>query len=181
MSCDSLNESRMTIRQAGASDTEQIWQVIADAKQMMRDLGRNQWTEEYPSLDVIAADIEAGAAYVMCDGDGCVAAYACLTSAPEAAYAAPGACWLTDRPYLVIHRLAVRASYRGRGLARRLLSYAEEVCRGIGLGTIKVDTNHDNTQMLHLLQTVGYVRCGTVSYGPRGERIAFEKPLDRWI
>ena len=31
--------------------------------------------------------------------------------------------------------------------------------------------------MLALLPAMGYELCGTVSYGPRGERIAFEKAV----
>ena len=54
---------------------------------------------------------------------------------------------------------------------------AERMARGAGAASVRVDTNHDNAEMLRLLPALGYVRCGTVSYGPRGERIAFEKAI----
>ena len=56
-----------------------------------------------------------------------------------------------------------------------MLMRAEELCRRSGIGSIRIDTNHDNAEMLGLVSSLGYASCGTVSYGPRGERMAFEK------
>lgn len=168
----------MTFRQASAEDLPQAWLIIRKAKRFMHEKGRDQWTEEYPSLERIEADILSGGAYVMCDGGGRIGAYAYVTAAPEPAYAAPSARWLSHGPYVVIHRLAVGAAFRGRGLGRAMLLKAEQVALSRGIGSIKVDTNHDNAEMLGLLNSLGYTRCGTVSYGFRGERMAFEKLIN---
>ena len=58
-----------------------------------------------------------------------------------------------------------------------MLLKAEQVALSRGIGSIKVDTNHDNAEMLGLLSSLAYTHCGTVSYGFRGERMAFEKVL----
>ena len=55
---------------------------------MMHDKGRDQWTEEYPSLDTIRGDVGSGDAYVLAADGGRVAAYAVITAKPELAYAA---------------------------------------------------------------------------------------------
>ena len=52
----------------------------------MQESGRHQWTDEYPSQERIEADIMSGDAYVACDGDGRIAAYAYITAQPEPAY-----------------------------------------------------------------------------------------------
>ena len=165
----------MFFRKAITTDIEAAWRIICDAKQLMHDKGRDQWTEVYPSLDTIRGDVGAGDAYVLADGDGRVAAYAVITAKPELVYAAIDGEWLTGGRYVVVHRLAVAAAFRGRGLARRMMTHAESLCRDRGVGSIRVDTNHDNAEMLHLLNSLDYKRCGTVSYGSLGERIAFEK------
>ena len=165
----------MTFRKSTPADLPVAWQIILDAKRMMSSTGRDQWTEEYPSYEQIEADVASGDAYVICSDDGTPRAYACITAQPEPAYDSPGARWLSHCRYMVIHRIAVSAASRGKGLARMMLAHAEELCRRRGIGSIRIDTNHDNAEMLGLVGSLGYARCGTVSYGPRGERMAFEK------
>ena len=157
------------------ADLTAVWRIICDAKRIMAANGRNQWTEEYPSQAVTEADILSGCPYVPVPGGGEVAALPYVTVNPEPVDAAIVGRWLTAGPYAVVHRLAVGAAFRGRGLARRLMLHAEDIARQGGAGSIRVDTNHDNAEMLRLLSALGYSRCGTVSYGPRGVRMAFEK------
>lgn len=165
----------MIYRQSTIDDYREVWQIICDAKRIMAAKGRSQWTEEYPSPAIIEADLLSGYACVACADGGGVAAFACITPRPEPVYAALDGRWLTDGAYTVVHRLAVGAPFRGMGLARGMMLHAEKVSLGRGIHSIKVDTNHDNAEMLGLLRSLGYRRCGTVSYGPRGGRIAFEK------
>lgn len=169
----------MTLRKATAEDAERVWQIITEAKRAMAAEGRNQWTEEYPSRCLIEADIRSGCAYVMCGDGGEADAYALITAAEEPAYAGIRGRWLTPGPYCTVHRLAVAADRRGRGLGKTMMLMAETVAAAAGARSIRVDTNHDNAEMLSLLPAIGYERCGTVSYGPRGERMAFEKELPR--
>lgn len=165
------------IRKAGHADSERIWQIITDAKRLMAERGSTQWTESYPSTDAIEADICSGHAFVACDRRQVAVAYAVITTEPEAAYADICGRWLTSGPYVTVHRLAVADGWRGRGLARALMARAELEARSVGATGVRVDTNHDNAAMLALLPAMGYELCGTVSYGPRGERIAFEKAV----
>lgn len=165
------------IRKAGHADSERIWQIITDAKRLMAERGSTQWTDSYPSADTIEADICSGHAFVACDRRQVAVAYAVITTEPEAAYADICGRWLTPGSYVTVHRLAVADGWRGLGLARALMARAEREARSAGATGVRVDTNHDNAAMLALLPAMGYELCGTVSYGPRGERIAFEKAV----
>lgn len=167
----------ITFRRAAAGDFGDVWQIIVEAKQVMAAQGRRQWTEGYPAPATIKGDIASGDARVACLPGGAVAAYACITPQPEPAYGEIDGRWLAAGPYLTVHRLAVAIGARGRGLGRMMMLEAERMARGAGAASVRVDTNHDNAEMLRLLPALGYVRCGTVSYGPRGERIAFEKAV----
>lgn len=159
------------------ADIGGAWQVIADAKAFMASRGSSQWTDDYPAPAHIEADIAAGRAYVARIAGGGVAAYACIARGEEPAYGAISGRWLTAGPYVTVHRLAVGARWRGCGLARAIMAAAEGEGRACGAVSVRVDTAHGNAEMLGLLASMGYARCGTVSYGPRGLRLAFEKPL----
>lgn len=63
--------------------------------------------------------------------------------------------WPDDRPYYVIHRIAVAAP--GRGIARLLLDWAFERTH-----TLRIDTHRDNCIMHHILQQYGFKRCGVI-------------------
>ena len=165
----------MFLRKATVCDLPQAWRIICDAKCFMAAKGSVQWTNDYPSQADIEADVRSGEAYVLCGSDGLAAAYAVVKAAPEPAYAAPTAHWITGGPYVTVHRMAAGEAFRGKGYGRKTLVLCEDVCRHLDAYSIRIDTNYDNVEMLGLIRSLGYTPCGTVSYGPRGERLAFEK------
>ena len=64
-----------TITKATPQQVDDIMNVIAAAKQIMRQSGNlHQWADSYPSTDVILHDIEVGGGYVVED-DGIIVAY----------------------------------------------------------------------------------------------------------
>lgn len=164
----------MTLRQATPADLAACWQLIDGARWKMIREGRRQWTPDYPSEALIGEDIARGRAYVL-DCDGQTVAYGVLAVNDEPAYAQLAGRWLWEGDYVVIHRLAVNPSAQGRGWGRRYLLAAERWCAGRGIRSIKIDTNHDNIQMLSMMDSLGYSRRGDIDYGPKGMRIAFEK------
>ena len=158
------------------ADIGGAWQVIADAKAFMASRGSSPGTDGDPAPAPSEAGLAAGRAYVARIAGG-VAAYACIARGEEPAYGAISGRWLTAGPYVTVHRLAVGARWRGCGLARALMAAAEGEGRACGAVSVRIDTAHGHAEMLGLLASMGYARCGTVSYGPRGLRLAFEKPL----
>ena len=75
---------------------------------------------------------------------------------------------------MMVHRLAVAISERGRGVGTAFLKCVEKMAAGNGIGSFRVDTNHDNADMLALLGKLGFEYCGEVRY-ESGARKAFEK------
>ena len=170
--------NNIVFRKAEPTEYEESWATIAYGKKTMYDNGRHQWTEEYPSPELIRSDIENGMAYVLM-ADGHVAAYGVvvLNGEPEYENLHDGT-WLTTGDYYVVHRMAVAENFRGRGMAKRFMSSIEDMCRRTSVPSIKVDTNYDNVEMLTMLPEMGYVRCGRIEYEVGGTRIAFEKKID---
>ncbi len=163
-------------RKATMDDFEQCWSVVDAARWQMIRIGRKQWTPEYPSREVLAADIGAGAGFVI-EEEGCIVAYGAVYRNGEPEYERLRGEWLSNGDYLVVHRLAVDPRYERRGFAREFFAQVEALALGQGIRSVKVDTNYDNAGMQHILATSGYVHCGEVTYPVSGERLAYEKVL----
>lgn len=59
-----------------------------------------------------------------------------------------------------IKRMFVSPSVRGRGVARRLLAFLEEVAKEKGCRRFVLETGYLQTEALSLYARCGYVRCG---------------------
>ena len=105
-----------------------------------------------------------------------IIAYGAVVFDGEPAYEALEGKWLTDGPYVLVHRIAVADGERGKGVAAEFLRHVEEMARERGIGAFRIDTNHDNHPMLRLLERTGFTPCGKVVYRS-GERLAFEKEI----
>ena len=164
-------DQESTFRQAVPREAPLIMQIIRQAQARMRAAGSSQWQDGYPAPGHISADIGRGCGYVLCRPG----VRECRAIIAYGAVALEGE-WLTDGPYVVVHRMAVADGECGKGVAAEFLRHAEEMARERGIGAFRIDTNHDNRPMLRLLERMGFTFCGKVVYRS-GERLAFEKRL----
>lgn len=163
----------MIFRKATVNDVPQVMRIINDAISRMLNEGKCQWSRNYPAPEHILADIQNDCAYVLSDGPD-VLAYGAVITDGEPAYEILEGEWLSDGQSVVVHRLAVSMAEQSRGNGARFMKAVEHFAASQGIGSFKVDTNFDNDRMLHLLDKLGFERCGIIQY-PQGERIAFEK------
>lgn len=164
-----------TFRKATAADLGTIMDIIQEAKEQMSREGKHQWDDSYPTQQHIETDILAGNGYVMAH-DGRPVAYGAVVLTGEPAYDVIEGHWLSEQPYAVLHRLAVSEAIKGHGFGVQFMQEVERIAVAAGIHSFKVDTNHDNTRMLHVLDKMGFSHCGNIFY-PQGSRIAFEKLL----
>lgn len=163
-------------RKAEDTDIERIWQIIGQAKAQMKRLGSQQWDENYPSIEHIRQDIQAGNGYVICR-EGKVVTYGVVSFDGEPVYPAIEGKWSNDLPYVIVHRLAVADEVKQQGMARQFMLHAEELSRKRGIYNFRVDTKYDNAYMLRLIDTLGFNYCGEVYYRNHSARKAFEKTI----
>ncbi len=168
-------EMEYTFRKASIADVDRIMEIIEEAKQQMAREGKNQWTAAYPARDHIETDVNNGTAYVMLAAERIVA-YGAVVFTGEPAYDDIEGKWLTEQPYVVLHRLAVAEETKGRGVGLLFLKEVEKLALSVDVHSFKVDTNYDNSRMLSLLEKQGFAFCGNVCY-PQGSRMAYEKLL----
>lgn len=165
----------MELRLAKNTDFDRIWEMMLQAKAQMYREGKQQWDETYPAPKDILLDIEKGRGYVLYE-DTTVVAYGAVVFDGEKAYENIQGEWLSELPYVVVHRLAVSDEVKRRGIATIFLQKVEQLSISKGIYSFRIDTNFDNFYMQRVIEKCKLIRCGEVTY-ERGSRIAYEKLL----
>ncbi|WP_301093204.1 GNAT family N-acetyltransferase [Bacteroides acidifaciens] len=166
-------------RLAVSSDIPRIMEIIEQAKMQMIRENRHQWDDNYPIQKHIMADIIDGNGYVIC-ADDYVIAYGAVIFGDEPAYASISGKWLSNKEYVVLHRLAVADEMKGRGIATRYMGYVEKLATARGICSFKVDTNFDNVYMLRIITNLNFSYCGEIHY-EGGARMAYENLIQETI
>ena len=153
------------IGRATMAEVPRVAEIIELCKQQMHASGSDQWDEIYPTEAVVAADARADSLFT---GwlDGLCAAAVCLNEQQAAEYA--GLNWRDSggRP-LVIHRLCVDPALQNRGIAARLMDFAEDFARQNSYTSIRLDTYTGNPRALALYERRGYTRTGQIRFPRR--------------
>ena len=163
-----------TLEPAGMEDLELCGQIIAEGRQFQREQGFVQWTEDYPNLDSVRRDIQSGSGYVF-KVEGETAGYVSVDFSGEPAYDQIDGAWGADRPYAVIHRMAVRSKFQGAGLAGTAFAQIERLCLDKNVPYVRVNTDFPNQRMQHVLEKNHYVNRGVILFN--GEKLAYDKLL----
>ena len=161
----------MKIRKATPDDIQAILGVYAIAREYMRNTGNpDQWGTQYPSANLLNDDISKGELYVGTDEDDCVRFVFAfiLGEDPTYAYIEDGK-WLTDKPYGTIHRIA------GDGSVKGAVAMAVEYCKQT-ISNIRIDTHEKNKTMQHVVEKLGFKRCGIIYIEDGTPRIAYQLP-----
>lgn len=167
------------MRRATEQDFDAVWRILRQAASWMMAMGRDQWDDKYPAAESVHDDIARGDGWVI-EHDNQTVAYCAIAFGGEPSYDALDGQWISVGPYAVVHRMAVDLQYRGQGMAHRFFAHAEQLARQRGCASVRVDTNHDNAEMLALIDRRGYRPTGKCYYlhgGRHVERLAFELPL----
>ena len=159
------------VRKATYDDIPALMEIFRKARAIMRSSGNmNQWNDNYPSEANVRKDIEDGNCLVLCE-KGTVIATMAFIKGPDPTYKEiyRGE-WLSDKPYHVIHRIAVCKP--GHDAARRFLDWGFE-----RTDSIRIDTHKDNVIMHHILSKYGFTHCGMILLANGEPREAFQKDL----
>lgn len=138
--------------------------------------GFTQWNEKYPTKDYFEKDIGRGELYLGMDDEVIIGTIA-LTDEQEPEYdIVPWPC--KEGIHLIIHRLAVEPEYQNRGIAKKLMEFAEAHARESGFASLRVDTYIKNPKVQRLYERLGYVQCGTTHFPEQdGPFLCYEKSL----
>lgn len=169
--------SKYSLQKAASEKISQAMELIEEGRQYLKKQGLDQWQGPYPEREDIQTDILKGRGYFVSDGMALLA-YLCIDFQGEPDYEKIEGQWNCTSPYAVIHRLAISAASRGKGLSGEVFQLAENLCWEKGIPYIRIDTHRNNEPMKHAIQKNGFQYCGII-WCPEGERLAFDKILTR--
>jgi len=166
----------MNYRLATIEDIDEIMVIVEDGRALLATQNSGQWQDGYPNRDDFLNDINNRNLYVVLLDDGATIAGVCALTYHEADY--DHLCegkWLTDLPYMVMHRIAVKREYRNKGYGKDLFNVFIEVAKNKGYHSIRVDTHENNMRMRNIMKEFGFAYCGKAILKPNKDRMVFEK------
>ena len=168
----------LMIRKTEEKDLAAVMDIIHEGTAYFARNGIPQWQNGYPNEETIREDIRNGHAFVL-ESDGAVIGTAAVIDArdPDYDYIENGS-WLNEDDYIVIHRIALTPSSKGKGLAEEFLAFAAEEGIKKGIHNLRIDTHEKNSSMRSFLMKNGFTRCGNVYIGGTAPRIAYQKIID---
>lgn len=168
----------MKYRLATLKDIIQIMEIIEDGRAFLSTQNSGQWQDGYPNETTMTNDIINENLYVLIKEDENIIVGVCALTYHEDDYdyLYEGA-WLTDLPYMVMHRIAVKKEYRSMGYGKLLFGVFIEVAKKKGYRSLRIDTHENNTRMRKILDDFGFVYCGKAILTPNKDRMVFEKVL----
>ena len=126
------------IRLAKKSDLKEILAITKACASKMITEDIYQWNESYPDLATFEEDIKQESLYVYEEENkilGCVV----ISSEMDSEY--QNVDWLTlNEENYYIHRLAVHPTYQGRGIAKKMMHFAQEQAKKNQKISIRLDT-----------------------------------------
>ncbi len=159
----------MKIRRAEEGDLALILRVYETAREYMRQSGNpDQWGTDKPKRKLLEDDIKKGELFVGESEEGEIHfVFAFILGAdPTYSYIEDGE-WLSDEPYGTIHRIASDGTVSG------VVKMAVEYCRKT-IPNLRIDTHEKNKTMQHVVEKLGFTRCGIIYLEDGAPRIAYQ-------
>jgi len=154
-----------TISKCRTDQSEVIYAIVERCKTALQSEGIFQWTDHYPTLQIIQNDIESGHLYQIQSGSN-IAGIININTIQDEAYKTIS--WsYPDETCMVIHRLAIDPQYQKQGLAQKLMTFAENYGMESGFHSIRLDAYSQNTRVLQFYEKRGYAKKGLVYFPMR--------------
>ncbi|WP_329052825.1 GNAT family N-acetyltransferase [Streptomyces violaceus] len=158
----------MRILPAQPDDVAKLLAFREEAAAWLTRLGSDQWQRPYPA-DRLLATIEAGAVFMVMDGDATAATITLTPDAEEGLWTEQE----LQEPSMFVNKLTVARTHAGRNVGGRLLDWAGERAYRAGAKWLRLDawTTNEALQRYYLRHGFEHVRTvregGAVNGGPR--------------
>ena len=163
------------IRLAKEEELDLSMNLLIEARNYLHSYGNYQWDDNYPTRDLIKNDIEKHVGYLIFHNETPIG-YFCGDFEGDPCYQDIRGQWLSNQPYLVVHRLGLGDAGRDKGLATSIFQAIETIALEHGVHSFRLDTDRRNLKMQHLLPKCGFTFCGYVVFAG-DDKLAYEKLL----
>jgi GNAT superfamily N-acetyltransferase len=142
----------------------------------MNQNGLKHWNSVYPGPDIIQDDLTKSSIYLVKDKGVCKGMVTLDTQEPEEY---KGIQWANEaRKPLFMHRLAVHPNWQGQGIARKLMTFAEEYARKNGFDALRIDVFSDSHHARNLCKKNSFTEAGNfLSFFQQQPFICFDKKI----
>ncbi|HIX35477.1 MAG TPA: GNAT family N-acetyltransferase [Candidatus Limosilactobacillus merdigallinarum] len=160
------------MRKATLDDLDAVWEIIQNAKKLLKEDGSEQWQSGYPSRLSMEQDIEANSCYLLMYGDKIVGTGTLMLQGDtHYAYIVDGKWNRPGHPFATINRIAITSGYRGKHFANYIMSTLISIAYGHGVRNIRISTHELNKRVHNLVLNFGFVQRGKVYTGPTDKDI----------
>ena len=165
----------MSYKQVEINEIDRVMEIIEDGRALLKLEGNGQWQFGYPNRNDLINDINNKNLYGVYTKDNVLVCVAAFTFYEEDYNNPYEGAWLTDSKYMVLHRIAIKEEYRGKGYAKEMFKVFEEVAKELSIHSLRVDTHEKNNIMVNLLKSCGFIAVGKAILKPNKDRVLFEK------
>ncbi len=167
----------MEIRIATLNDIDKMMDILAEARTSIAMLGIDQWQYGYPSREIILDDIKKQRAFVLVDEGEICATFALIFDGEVTYNKIYAGAWLTNTPYLALHRIAIAVAKRGGGYSDEIMKFIFDIAKKNSFASVRVDTHSGNKPMRRMIEKNGFEYCGIIHLIDGQQRVAYEKIL----
>lgn len=169
------------MRKATLDDLDAVYEIIENARQLLKEDGSDQWQHGYPSRLSMQQDIEANSCYLLMYGNKIVGTGTLMPQGDtHYAYIIDGKWNHAGHPFGTINRIAIASGYRGKHFARIIMSTLISIAYEKGVRDLRISTHEKNKRVHNLVLDYGFVQRGKVYTGPSDDdlRVAYELNLE---
>ena len=155
------------IRKATTTDIDVILDITKACANHMISKGIFQWNESYPNRSAFENDVIREELFVI-EIDQLIVGCIVNSNLMDEEYIPIE--WLTpslNNAY--IHRLAIHPNHQGKGLAIKLMDFAENFAAENGYCSIRLDTFSQNLKNQNFYEQRGYKRLGNIFFLEQSE------------
>ena len=150
------------IQIAKLSQIEEILAITKACGEQLREQGIYQWNEIYPNLDIFRKDSIRQELYIYSE-DNLVLGCMVISTNMDKEY--ENVKWLSkNSKHYYIHRLAVNPAHQGKGIARKMMDFAENLGANNNINSIRLDTFSKNFHNQKFYEARNYKRLGNIFF-----------------
>ncbi len=158
-------KEQLKIENGVLSDIDNIFKIYKNAKIVLDNRKIFQWTNNYPSLNIIENDLKKDCLFVLKNADKIIGSI-CINEEHELEYEKINWKFNTSR-ILVIHRLVIEPNHQSRGYATILMNFAENYAKEKSYNSIRLDAYSRNHQVIEFYKKRKYIVRGEIFFKER--------------
>ena len=157
----------INIVKANINDLDIIFEIVNENKKYFRRNNIPQWLDDYPNKEIFLDDLKYDGLFLIKDDNKIIGIFSQRDY--EDTYDVIDGKWSSDNDYIVIHRMALKNDYKGKGIAKIVFDHIKKKH-----SYIRIDTHELNIPMNKCLIKNGFKYCGIIKLHDNSLRNAYD-------